>query len=199
MATQTSILPDFPLSQILAKAILNLLGWHIETLHPKETKYVLVGAHHTSNWDLPLGLLFSLATGIKFNFLGKDEAFRWPMGGLMRWLGGIPVNRREHTHFVDQIADEFRTRKELVIVITPEGTRRKTAYWKTGFYYIAQAAQVPVALGYLDYPRKRLGIGKMITVSEDLEADFAIIREFYADKVGKYPEQHGEIRLRPQD
>jgi 1-acyl-sn-glycerol-3-phosphate acyltransferase len=198
MATHTSVLPNFPFSQTLAKTILNLIGWRVETLYPTEPKYILVGAHHTSNWDLPLGLLFSLATGIKFNFLAKDEAFRWPIGVLMHWLGGIPVNRREHTRFVDQIANEFRAREELVIVITPEGTRRKTKYWKTGFYYIARAAQVPVALGYLDFPRKRIGIGKMITLTEDLEADFAIIREFYADKAGKYPDQHGDIRLRPQ-
>jgi 1-acyl-sn-glycerol-3-phosphate acyltransferase len=196
---QTSLIAYLPITQKLARAILNLAGWRVDTIYPSEKKYVMVGAHHTSNWDLPVALLFSMATGIKFNFIGKDEAFRWPFGGFMRWLGGIPVNRRARTHFVNQIAEEFRARENLIIVITPEGTRKKTEYWKTGFYYIALAANVPVALGYLDYPRKRVGIGKMITLVGDLEADLAVIREFYADKMGKYPQDHGEIRIRPTE
>ena len=197
MTTQTSIIPHFPLTQRFAKAVLNFFGWRVDTIYPVEKKYILVGAHHTSNWDLPVALLFSMASGIKFNFLAKDEAFRGPFGGIMHILGGIPVNRRANTHFVDQIAKEFETREELVIVITPEGTRRKTEYWKTGFYYIALAAKVPVALGFLDYPRKQIGIGKMLMLSGDIEGDLEIIRAFYADKVGKFPGEHGEIRLRP--
>jgi len=187
------------LTQKFAHAVLGLFNWRIETIYPSEKKYVMVGAHHTSNWDLPVALLFSMATGIKFNFIAKDEAFRWPFGGLMRWLGGIPVNRRAHTHFVDQIAEEFRARENLVIVITPEGTRKKTEYWKTGFYYIALSAKIPVALGYLDYPRKRVGIGKMMMLSGNLETDLGIIREFYTDKMGKFPKEHGEIRIRPTE
>ena len=197
MTTQTSIIPHFPLTQRFAKAVLNLFGWQIETIYPTEKKYVIVGAHHTSNWDLPVALLFSMASGIKFNFLAKDEAFRWPFGGFMHVLGGIPVNRRANTNFVDQIAKEFETRQELVIVITPEGTRRKTEYWKTGFYYIALASKVPVALGYLDYSRKQIGIGRMLMLSGEIETDLEIIREFYADKVGKFPGEHGAIRLKP--
>jgi 1-acyl-sn-glycerol-3-phosphate acyltransferase len=196
---QTSLIAYLPFTQKLARAILNLAGWRVDTIYPSEKKYVVVGAHHTSNWDLPVALLFSMATGIKFNFIAKDEAFRWPFAGWMRWLGGIPVNRRARTHFVDQIAEEFRARENLIIVITPEGTRKKTEYWKTGFYYIALAAKVPVALGYLDYPHKRVGIGKMITLVGDFEADLAVIREFYADKMGKYPQDHGEICIRPSE
>jgi len=194
---QTSLIAQLSFTQRLARTILTLVGWRVETIYPTEKKYVAAGAHHTSNWDLPIALLFSMATGIKFNFLAKDEAFRWPFGGFMRWLGGIPVNRRASTHFVDQIAEEFRAREELVIVITPEGTRKKTEYWKTGFYYIALAANVPLALGYIDYPRKRIGIGKLLIPSGDLGADLEIIRAFYADKAGKFPQAHGQIRIRP--
>lgn len=176
---------------------MNLVGWRVDTIYPPDKKYILVGAHHTSNWDLPLALLFSMASGIKFNFLAKDEAFRWPMGGFMRWLGGIPVNRRAQTNFVEQLAEEFATREELIIVITPEGTRKRTTYWKTGFYYMALAAKVPIALGFLDYPNKRIGIGKMFVPSGDLETDLNILRIFYEDKKGKFPHQHGEIRVRP--
>lgn len=192
----THLLPP-TLLQAVSRLILALLGWRIKTIYPAECKYVLVGAHHTSNWDLPLGLLFALATGIRFHFLAKDEAFRGPLGGLLRRLGGIPVNRRARTNFVEQIASEFRRRDRLIIALTPEGTRSRTPYWKTGFYYIALAAHVPIALGFLDYSRKRVGIGKMLQPSGNLEADLDIIREFYADKMGKYPHQHGEIRIRP--
>ncbi|NUM43954.1 MAG: lysophospholipid acyltransferase family protein [Anaerolineales bacterium] len=199
MTTQLSTLFNFSIPQTFAKAVFNLIGWRVDTLYPPEKKYILVGAHHTSNWDLPLGILFSLASGIKFNFLAKDEAFRWPLGGIMRWLGGVPVNRRAHTNFVDQIAKTFAEREHLIIAITPEGTRKRSEYWKTGFYYIALEAKVPIALGALDYGKKCIGIGKMLIPSGDLEADFEIIRAFYADKKGKFPHQHGEIRPRPQD
>lgn len=196
---QTSLLSHFSFSQKFAQAILNLLGWRVDTFYPIEKKYIIVGAHHTTNWDLPLALLFSMASGIQFNFLAKDEAFWGPFGYVMRRLGGLPVNRRANTHFVDQIAEEFHKRENLVIGITPEGTRKKTAYWKTGFYYIALAAKVPIALAYFDYPNRRVGIGKMLTPSGNLEADLEIIRAFYADKKGKYPSQHGEIRIQPSE
>ena len=196
---QTSLLTNFSFLQKFAHAILNLAGWRVDTFIPNEKKYIIVGAHHTTNWDLPLALLFSLASGIKFNFLAKDEIFWGPVGYVMRKLGGLPVNRRANTHFVTQIAEEFHKRENLVIGITPEGTRKKTAYWKTGFYYIALTAKVPIALAYFDYPNRRVGIGKMITPTGNLEADLDLVREFYADKKGKYPSQHGEIRVRPTD
>lgn len=197
MNTQISTLFSVSLPQIFAKSVLNLIGWRVDTIYPTEKKYVLVGAHHTTNWDLPVALLFSMASGIKFNFLAKDDLFWWPLGIILHWLGGIPVNRRAHTNFVEQLAEEFGKREELVIVVTPEGTRKRTEYWKTGFYYLALSAKVPVALGYLDYPNKRLGIGKMMHPSGDIEADFDLLRTFYADKKGKFPHQHGEIRIRP--
>lgn len=197
MTTQISTFLNFSFPQAFAKVALNLIGWHVDTLYPTEKKYIIIGAFHTSNWDLPVALLFSMASGIKFNFLAKDEAFRWPMGGLMRWVGGVPVNRRARTNLVEQIAEEFAQREELVIVVTPEGTRKHSEYWKTGFYYMALAAKVPIAIGFLDYPSKRIGIGKMLVPSGDLEADLDIIRAFYADKKGKYPHEHGEIRARP--
>lgn len=197
MNTQISTLFNASLPQIFAKSILNIIGWRVDTIFPAEKKYVLVAAHHTTNWDLAVALLFSMATGIKFNFLAKDDLFWWPLGVILRWIGGIPVNRRAHTNFVEQLAEEFDKREELIIVITPEGTRKRTEYWKTGFYYIALAAKVPVALGYLDYPNKRMGIGKMIHLSGDINADFDILRTFYADKKGKFPAEHGEIRIRP--
>lgn len=199
MYTQISTLFSVSLPQLFAKSILNLVGWRVDTIFPAEKQYVLIGAHHTTNWDLAVALLFSMATGIKFNFLAKDDLFWWPLGPVLVWLGGVPVNRRAHTNFVEQLAEEFGKHDELILVVTPEGTRKRTEYWKTGFYYIALAAKVPVALGYLDYQNKRVGIGKMMHPCGDIEADFALLRAFYADKKGKYPHEHGEIRIRPHN
>ncbi|MFQ5615945.1 MAG: lysophospholipid acyltransferase family protein [Anaerolineales bacterium] len=186
------------IAQTLAQTVLRLIGWKMDTRFPDTPKYLLIVAHHTSNWDLPLGLLFTIAAGVKVHWIGKDGVFRWPFGGFMRWLGGIPVNRRVRSNFVDQIAQAFEQSDELVITITPEGTRSKTEYWKSGFYYIGQEANVPIALGYLDYSSKTVGSGGWMMLTGDMEADLVAIREFYASKKGKFPNQHGEIRFRPR-
>ncbi len=114
----------------------------------------------------------------------------------MRRLGGVPVNRAARTDFVEQIVDRYNHLDRIVLTLAPEGTRRKTAYWKTGFYYIALGAGVPIALGFVDYKNKVVGIGPLIYPSGDIQADFAVIKAFYTKKTGKYPEEQGEIRLR---
>ena len=187
------------LARTLARAVLRILGWQIEGTAPTIAKYVLIGAPHTSNWDFIIALLAKGALDLRFRWIGKDTLFHWPFGGFMRWLGGIPVNRRSHNNFIDQMVEQFRTHDELVIVITPEGTRKRTESWKSGFYYIARGAQVPIVLGFVDYGRKRLGIGPAVMPSGDLELDLAPIRSFYADKSGKHPEQKGEVRIFPRD
>lgn len=114
----------------------------------------------------------------------------------MRWLGGIPVNRRSRNNFVEQIVETFRQQEELVIAIAPEGSRGSTVYWKTGFYYIALGAQVPIALGFIDYPNRVVGIGPAFIPSGDIQADFSVIKDFYTGKKGKYPHRQGEVQLR---
>ncbi len=111
-------------------------------------------------------------------------------------LGGVPVNRRERTNFVERTARLFADHEDFKLVIAPEGTRRRTAHWKTGFYYIAQTAQAPIVLAYADYARRVVGWGPILMPTGDIQADFALIRDFYASVSGRYPERHGEIAVR---
>ena len=184
-----------PLSQRLAHLISRLIGWRTHAIRPHTSRYVIIGAPHTSNWDFGIMLLLMAAEQLPIRFMGKDSLFRGPLGPLMRSLGGIPVNRRERTRLVDQIAAKFEEYDDLIIGIAPEGTRGKTPHWKTGFYYIALKAQVPIAMAYLDYGNKIIGVGPSFTPSGDLRADFEIIRDFYSGIVGKNPKKQGEIVL----
>ncbi len=142
-----------------------------------------------------MALLLLHAMGIKPRWIGKDTLFRWPFGRFMKWLGGIPVNRRVRNNFVNKMVEIYQKHREIVVAISPEGTRSKTKYWKTGFYYIAIGAKVHIALGYIDYKRKIGGIGTTIVPSGDIQADMIPIREFYFDKTGKHPHLQGEIAL----
>lgn len=182
-------------SQRLARFILRLLGWQIVGRFPNLPKYVLVGAPHTSNWDFPFTMLLMFGSGVRFNWIGKDSLFRGPQGGIMRKLGGIPVRRDLRTNFTAQIVEVFNNSPELIIAISPEGTRSLATRWKTGFYYMAREARVPIVMGFIDYRRKQLGVGPVHYPTEDIEHTFAQLRAFYADKSGKYPDKQGEIVL----
>lgn len=185
-------------SQTLARACLRLQSWNLSITLPASPKFVLIGAPHTSNWDLLSAMLLKYASGLNLHWIGKDTLFRWPLGVLLRRLGGIPVNRRSSNRFVDQVVDNFNRIDDLVIAIAPEGTRAKTSYWRTGFYYIALGAHVPVALGFIDSGRKTIGIGPSFMPTGDIQADFHLIKEFYSGIQGRRPEKQGEIRLNPE-
>ena len=187
---------SYALSQSFARAVLRLFGWRVEAKLPDARKYIVIGAPHTSNWDLPLTLLVRNAIGLKLHWIAKDTAFRWPLGGLMKGLGGIPVNRRSRNNFVDQIVELFQKHADLIIAIAPEGTRSMVGYWRSGFYHMAVGAGVPIAMGFLDYGRKVGGIGPSFYPTGDIQADFIAIREFYAGIVGRHPHRQGEIKLR---
>jgi len=184
-----------PLSRRLSHIILRLIGWRTHVVHPHTSRYVLIGAPHTSNWDFGLMLLLMTAEQLPIRFMGKDSLFRGPMSPLIRYLSGIQDNRRKRTNLVDQIAAKFDEYDELIIGLAPEGTRKKTPHWKTGFYYIALKAKVPIAMAYLDYGNKIIGVGPNFMPSGDLKADFEIISEFYTGIVGKNPNKQGEIVL----
>ncbi|SDE42917.1 Acyltransferase [Thermus arciformis] len=181
----------------LARFLLRLFGWTLKVEPPPVRSYVLIGAPHTSNWDFVVGLLALWAARIPARWLGKKELFQPPLGFLMRALGGIPVDRSRREGLVDQVAQVLRER-EVAVLITPEGTRGKAPYWRTGFYYMALKAGVPIALGYVDFPRKEVGIGGYLYPTGDLRQDFAAIRAFYQDKVGLRPEKQGPIRIREE-
>jgi len=188
-----------PLSQHVALAIARLLGWQIEISPSVPHKCVIVGAHHTSGSDFFVTMLYLFASNLRFRWIAKDTAFRWPFGWLMRRLGGIPVVRSSRSNFVDQVVAMYNASDHLRIAISPEGTRSEAGYWKTGFYYIALGAGVPIALSYVDYPRKLVGIGAQFLPGGDIQADMQILAEFYADKTPRYPQRQGEVRLRPSE
>jgi 1-acyl-sn-glycerol-3-phosphate acyltransferase len=133
--------------------------------------------------------------GIPIRIIGKDTLFRGPVGIFMRSLGAIPVNRRERENLVDQVVAKFDQYDELIIGISPEGTRKKSSRWRTGFYYIALKAEVPIVMAYFDYENKVCGLGPSLNPTGDIQADFIIIREFYSGIVGKHPQKQGEIVL----
>lgn len=175
-----------------------MLGWNGEYRHPDTEKFIIIVAPHTSNFDFLIGFIYSRAFGMPFpNFLAKDSLFRGALGPVFRWLGGIPVNRSQRTNFVDQVAAEFHKRKRMILAITPEGTRSKAEYWKTGFYFMAQKANVPVIMASIDYARKFISCGDVADVTGDLNADMAKIRAYYANVSPRHPHRYGEIRVRP--
>lgn len=176
------------------------LGWSADYREPPFAKYVVIVWPHTSNLDFLIGFIFSRAYAMpKPHFLAKKSYFVGPLGWLARKVGGIPVDRSKSTNFVDQVAAEFNRHAHFILAVTPEGTRSKTHYWKSGFYYMALAADVPVAMATIDFAKKLISYGAWFMPSGDLEADMEIIRRHYAGAVGRHPERMGEIRLRPQE
>ena len=173
----------------IARVILHLVGWQVEGGIPDLPKFVVIGAHHTSNWDGLLMVCAASALRVKLHWMGKDALFRFPLGMLMRAVGGISIDRSAKHGVVEQMVQVFNQRDRLVLVIAPEGTRKKVDRWKTGFYYIAQGANVPIVLAYPDYQRKVVGIGPMIVPTGDADDDIAEMRTFYNDKMGRHPER----------
>ena len=183
--------------QTISRHILKMFDWQAELAVQMVDRCVLVGAPHTSNWDFPLALLGMSAMGIKFNWVAKHTLFRWPLGIIMRALGGIPLNRKTGgAGFAIKALESFQGRSRFILAIAPEGTRHRTGYWKAGFYKIALKSNVPIALGYVDYKNRKIGIGRLFTPTGDKDKDFLHIKNFYINKSGKYPEKQGEIRLK---
>ncbi len=183
--------------QVPAQWILRLFGWTIVGSPPDAPKHVLIGAHHTSNLDGFLLVIVTTALQYKVNFLMKDSMFKGFMGPVARWLGGIAIDRSQRHNTVQQIADAFNKRDQLAIAIAPEGTRKHTTYWRSGFYHIAMTANVPLQLAGVDYPTRTVFFGPLLTPSGDIDADMEIIREFFKDKTPRYPEKAGPIVLKP--
>lgn len=191
---------DTPVVRTLLRWVLydgmKLLGWRLEGGPPADTpKFVLIAAPHTSNWDLPVMLGAAFGYGIKIHWMGKHTLFRGPLGPFFRWLGGIAINRSAAHNVVAQSVDLFKETDALILAVPPEGTRSKVRHWKTGFYYIAHGATVPIVLGYVDFTRKAAGLGPVMQASSDIEKDMQTIRAFYANIQGKYPELTSQAAL----
>ena len=167
----------------------NILGWKMDTNFPTHLKkYVVIAAPHTSWVDFPIAILARMSSGIMINYIGKDSLFKGPFGFFFRALGGTPVDRSKNNKLVDAIIDIFNSKEEFRLGLSPEGTRKKVTEWKTGFYYIAKGAKVPIVMATLDFGNKRIKISEPYYTTDNMQKDFEDFKEFYRDVKGKNPE-----------
>ncbi len=179
-----------------------LLLWRWDTVAhdgPMPQRCVVIAAPHTTNWDFPITLAMARVSGVRISWLGKASLFKGPMGPIMRRLGGVAVDRSAPGGMVAALAGELRTRDELRLVVPAEGTRSRTEYWKSGFYRIAESAEVPIVLAFVDRSTRSGGFGPAIEVTGDVRADMDLIRAFYDGKTGLHADRFGPIRLREEE
>ncbi len=175
---------------MLSQFVLKLFGWKTDGSLPEGIlKAVVISAPHTSNWDFVIGRLTFFAINMNIRFLIKEEVFVSAFGWFLKKLGGIPVERGTANRSVDQVVKLFRDNESLIVVITPEGSRRRVDRWKKGFYLIAQRANVPIALAFISYDSKTGGIGPVFMPTGDYEKDLKFIEDFYRDKSARHPER----------
>ncbi len=165
------------------------MGWHAEGRFPAVPKVIIIVAPHTSNWDFPIGLFIAFVLKADVHWLGKHTLFKKPFEHIVRYFGGIPVDRSQSHGIVKQTIQWFQASEQLKLAIAPAGTRRRVRSWKTGFYHIACGAQIPIALAYIDYGRKAGGIGPLMIPSKDFETDMKQIHSFYSQFRGRFPEK----------
>lgn len=168
-----------PFRRWLGRTVLAHYGWTLDMQLPDEPQLVVLAAPHTSNWDFVFAVATIFALDLRIALMAKHTLFRWPFGAFFRWAGLIPVNRSAPQGAVGEMTRAFAQNPQLVIGLAPEGTRRRVEKWKSGFWQIARAAQVPIACAYLDYERKVAGANLVLRPSDDYEADLARIREYY--------------------
>ncbi len=188
-----------PFRRLLARVFLAATGWRPDGARPQPRQYILIAAPHTTNWDFAYLLAFAEYFELEINWMGKHTLFKPPFGAIMQALGGIPVRRHKRENLVETLAALFDEYEDLGLVVPAEGTRDHVDHWKSGFYHIARAANVPIVMSYLDYSEKRGGFGPGFLPSSDLRKDMDTVRAFYEGKQGKYPELFGRIRLREED
>lgn len=176
--------------------LLRLFGWRALSAPLPGPKGVIIVYPHTSNWDFILGLLYRFGTGLQANWMGKDGIFRWPFRGLFIRMGGVPINRRAASGFIGAAMEQYKSQDWMWLALAPEGTRKHTNHLKSGFYQIAVGADVPCGLGFIDYQTKTVGFQEFVRFSGNQEEDLALLTDFYADKVGKFPARAGEILFR---
>jgi 1-acyl-sn-glycerol-3-phosphate acyltransferase len=168
------------------RGVLRMAGWSLVGDFPDVPRLVLIAAPHSSWWDGVWGLLIKVAVGADVHFMGKQELFRWPLGGLLRRLGGMAIDRSAAKGVVEQMIDQFRKRDGLWLGIAPEGTRKPVKRWKSGFWHIAHDAGVPIFPVAFHYPDKTIHLGPLFDTSADMDADIARLRAWYAPFKGKH-------------
>ncbi|MBW8294946.1 lysophospholipid acyltransferase family protein [Sphingopyxis sp.] len=190
--TTISDVPPGPVARMVRRLLLAMYrarGWRALGQVPEPRRFILIAAPHTSNWDFVNFLGLTADLGLRAHFMGKLSLFRWPLGGFMKQMGGVPVDRRGGGNVVEQMVAEFARRAEFMLTVAPEGTRGKTTKWRTGFYQIALAARVPMVVGFMDYGTKTGGLGPLIWPSGDFRADMMKVLEVYRTCIPKIPER----------
>ena len=181
----------FNIMQQFAKLIfIRILGWKIENTVPSHIKKcVIIAAPHTSWQDFPVGIFTKWVCGFPANFIGKASIFKPPFGFIFKAFGGVPVDRSKSANLVDAIVDIFNSKEEFILALAPEGTRKKVDKWKTGFYYIAKGAKVPIIMIGLDFGKKTVVLSEPYSVTDNREKDFEHFYDFFKDLKGKHPER----------
>jgi len=177
------------LTRWIGRAGLRAMRFRLVVDLPPLRKFVVIGAPHTTNWDFVVGMSMLFALGLRFHWIGKHTIFRPPVGFVLRALGGTPVDRRQPGDIVDQVVTRFRENDRFAVAISPEGTRSRTERWKSGFYRIAVAAEVPIVLAVLDFGRRELRLDTVFHPTGDYEADLPRIRAVFRPGQAKYPEK----------
>jgi 1-acyl-sn-glycerol-3-phosphate acyltransferase len=177
-------------SYALAQFAFRVSGWRIEGHFPDRPKFVVIVAPHTSNWDFFVGLMAMFGLGLRGRFLGKHTLFRWPLGYFMRWLGGLPVIRTSSHNVVQQTVQHFADAERMVLALSPEGTRKKLPAWRTGFYWVAQGAQVPIVPVSFDYTARCITIYDAVMPTGDVERDLRVLQAHFRAAMARYPEQY---------
>jgi len=174
----------------IAGFTLKLMGWKAVGGPAPEKKCIIVAAPHTSAWDFVISWLYYTSVGGKASILIKKEFFFWPLGYIVKAMGGVPIDRSRGANVIKQVVKEFETRETLHLAITPEGTRQRNARWKGGFHTMARLANVPVYAGFFDFGKKEVGFETIFELTDDMQADLKRLRKWYRNKgvVGKYPE-----------
>ncbi|MBI3781798.1 MAG: lysophospholipid acyltransferase family protein [Deltaproteobacteria bacterium] len=179
--------------------LFRLTGWKIEGSAPTPPRCVIIAAPHTSNWDAFVLVTAAYIFRVKLSWFVKDAAFVFPLGPIVRYFGGVPIDRSARRNMVQQAVDQFAARENFLLAVPPEGTRKHSTHWKTGFYHIARGAGVPIVLGYVDYKRKVAGLGPQFIPTGDIDADFKVFAEFYAHVTPKHPADKGIVSPRPPE
>lgn len=174
-------------SRALGRWTLRLLGWRVEGALPDAPKLVIIAAPHTSNWDFIVGIATKLALGLRVSWFGKDSLFRGPLGIVLRYLGGMPVDRSRSNDVVSQVVSEFARQERMILALAPEGTRKRVDRWRTGFYHIAHGASVPILPVALNWGERAVQIGQPFTTTGDLDRDLPILQGRFAGIDGRRP------------
>lgn len=180
------------ITKAIASVSMLVTGWRFEGQLPNLRKFVIIVAPHTSNWDFPTGVQAMFALGLRGTFLGKDALFKWPFGYFFRWLGGVPVDRSSKNNVVDQTIALFHQRERMILALSPEGTRKKIDKWRTGFYWVAVGAGVPIVPVAFDFPNKRYILHAPQTMTGDPAVDIPHLRSFFKASQACRPELYVE-------